>query len=169
MPSKPLSESAAFRAAHDWPLPAAPYLPGMTARPEGDDDVHRVAAMAPDPTEPNEWRENAAYLAGFRLYNAGFGWEAHEAWEPVWMHARAHSAERHLLQGLIQLANARLKLAMDRPKAVRRLAGMALDCLHQARFVGGSTVMGVDVGEVATIAGEIGTGVSGFRNMHYNA
>lgn len=135
---------AAFSAAHDWPLPSRPYLPGLTARPSGDDDVHRVAALAPDPTEPALWRENPPYLAGFRLYNAGYGWEAHEVWEPVWMNARAHSGEQYLLQGLIQLANARLKLMMERDRAAVRLMEMAADCLQQAVFAGGETVMGVN-------------------------
>jgi hypothetical protein len=150
MRSKPPFESevawAAFHAAHDWPLPREPYLPGITQRPGGDDDVHRVAAMAPDPTNPKAWRENAAYLAGFRLYEAGFGWEAHEVWEPVWMHATPHSAERYLLQGLIQLANARLKFAMDRDRAGQRLLQIASGLLEEASFAAEPKVlMGVNV------------------------
>lgn len=161
---------AAYRAAYDWPLPLEPYLPGLTKRPDGDDDVHRVAAMAPDPTDPKAWRENAAYLAGFRLYNAGFGWEAHEVWEPVWMHAAPHSAERYLLQGLIQLANARLKFAMKRDRAGGRLVGIAAGLLEHADYAArGEDVMGVDL---PTLLGDtrLASDIPGRTpELHYNA
>lgn len=153
MPSKPASDREAERAAHaaayDWPLPAEPYLPGITPRPPEDDDVHRLAATAPEVTDPERWRENAAYLAGFRLYNAGFGWEAHELWEPVWMHARAHSAEQYLVQGLIQLANGRMKLTMGREKAARRLRAIARDCLRDAAYASSGPVMGLEPDSLA--------------------
>lgn len=38
------------------------------------------------------------------MFNAGRWWEAHEAWEPLWL--RAAGPERHFLQGLILLAAA---------------------------------------------------------------
>jgi uncharacterized protein len=160
---------AAYRAAYDWPLPLEPYLPGLTKRPDGDDDVHRVAAMAPDPTDPKAWRENAAYLAGFRLYNAGFGWEAHEVWEPVWMHAAPHSAERCLLQGLIQLANARLKFAMKRNQAGSRLVGIAGGLLEQASFAATcEEVMGVDLSVLLNDARHASGLPEQTPNVHYS-
>jgi len=174
MRSKPIFETAreqaAYRAAYDWPLPREPYLPGLTKRPNGDDDVHRVAALAPDPTDLNAWRENAAYLAGFRLYNAGFGWEAHEVWEPVWMHAAPHSAERYLLQGLIQLANARLKFAMKRERAGGRLVGIAVELLEQAGFAAEEEeVMGVDLSMLLRDV-RLASEMQGHTPiMHYNA
>ncbi len=39
------------------------------------------------------------------------------------------SPERDMVQAVIQLANARLKLRMDRPKAAARLCGMVRDLL----------------------------------------
>ncbi|WP_245409773.1 DUF309 domain-containing protein [Pararhizobium haloflavum] len=168
MPPKPLCEADAFRTAHDWPLPGEPYLPGLTARPSGADDVHRVADLAPDPTDAQAWRANAPYLAGFRLYNAGFGWEAHEVWEPVWMHARSHSAERYMVQGLIQLANARLKWTMGRTNASVRLAGIARECLLQARFAStDALVMGVDLEKLVMTLDA--AGAVELPNVHYNA
>lgn len=174
MRSKPVFDTAraqaAYRAAYEWPLPPEPYLPGLTKRPDSGDDVHRVAAMAPDPTDANAWRENAAYLAGFRLYNAGFGWEAHEVWEPVWMHAAPHSAERYLLQGLIQLANARLKFAMKRDQAGSRLVGIAGGLLEHADYAGrGEDVMGVDL---PTLLGDTRLAIDmpgRTPELHYNA
>ncbi|MFC4637992.1 DUF309 domain-containing protein [Deinococcus hohokamensis] len=44
------------------------------------------------------WRQGAA------LFNAGLWWEAHEAWEPLWL--QAAGPERSFLQGVILLAAA---------------------------------------------------------------
>ncbi|WP_199864483.1 DUF309 domain-containing protein [Rhizobium sp. EC-SD404] len=171
---KPVFETArgqaAHRAAHEWPLPREPYLPGLTKRPDGDDDVHRIAALAPNPTDPLLWRENVAYLAGFRLYGEGFGWEAHEVWEPVWMHAVPHTAERYLLQGLIQLANARLKFAMKRERAGGRLLGIAAGLIEQASFAGGEEeVMGVDLPTLLRDTRLASDMPGRTPEMHYNA
>lgn len=90
----------------------APHLPGQNARPpEG--------AIAPGLEEGLAW------------YAAGYFWEAHEAWEPVWMAAPANSRERAVLQAMIQMANARLKLRMGRPGAAARILGLVDD--HLAR------------------------------------
>ncbi len=45
--------------------------------------------------------------------------------EPVWMHLPDGGEERLFVQGLIQLANGRLKLRMGRPKAAQRLVAKA--------------------------------------------
>ncbi len=69
-----------------------PHIPGRNARPpEG--------SIAPGLDE------------GFALYHAGFFWEAHEAWEPVWMDLPPNAPEKAEMAALIQLANARLNLA----------------------------------------------------------
>nr|WP_255553389.1 DUF309 domain-containing protein [Maritimibacter sp. DP1N21-5] len=69
---------------------------------------------------------------GFAQYRAGFFWEAHEAWEPVWMDLPPNSPEKAEMAALIQLANARLKLAMDRPNAVARILPLIDDHLSRA-------------------------------------
>jgi uncharacterized protein len=130
----------------DWPLPATPYRPGQTARPGSDGLLSRLAQTAPNPTRPEDWRSNTAYRAGWRLFAHGYGWEAHEVWEPVWMHCRPNSAERHLMQGLIQLANARLKLAMGRASAARRLVVLAQGLLGEGARGTAAPLMGVDTG-----------------------
>lgn len=147
-----MSWAAAPASAHadgwSWPLPEEAYVPGRTTRPECG-DVFDIAEAAPELTDPARWQDNEAWLAGFRLYRAGYFWEAHEVWEPVWMGARPNSAERSLAQGVIQLANACLKLRMGRPKAAARLVALASDCLTDAAS-GGVTaiVMGLDIAAV---------------------
>jgi hypothetical protein len=58
------------------------------------------------------------------LYNRGYFWEAHEAWEGLWR-AAADPRERAFLQGLILCAAAALKAAMGRWASAASLAGRA--------------------------------------------
>ena len=124
-----------------WPLPAAAHVPGQTPRPAEGSVVYAAAEAAPAPTDPAAWAANGTYLYGIALYQAGFFWEAHEVWEPVWMHAAPNSRARALMQGLIQLANACLKLRMARPKAAARLIDLALGHLVEA---GTAPLMGLE-------------------------
>ncbi|WP_206064860.1 DUF309 domain-containing protein [Nitratireductor mangrovi] len=123
-------------------------MPGTTARPE-QGLFMEIAERAPEVTDPAQWSDNEAWRYGFALYGHGFFWEAHEVWEPVWMGLRPNSAERMLVQGLIQLANCCLKLRMGRPRAAGRLANHAADCLWNARHGREKYAMGVDVAQAA--------------------
>lgn len=135
-------------AVAGWPLPATAFVPGRDPRPEEGLFIS-VADRAPARTDPAAWRANEAWLYGFRLYGGGFFWEAHEVWEPVWMGAAPNSAERHLVQGLIQLANACLKLRMERKRAALRLVRDAGLRLAEA---GSAPLMGVAPGTVLAAA-----------------
>ena len=114
-----------------WPLPEHAFVPGQTARPT-QGPVFDAANSAPPVTDPVAWKENGTYLYGINLHNHGFHWEAHEVWEPVWMGCAANTRERALMQGLIQLTNACLKLRMGRTKACDRLIGIARGHLSEA-------------------------------------
>lgn len=98
-----------------------PHIPGLTPRPE---------------TEIRPGLEE-----GLSLYRAGYFWEAHEAWEPLWLAAAPNSRERALLQGLIQLTNGWLKLRMGRAPAAGRIAALAREHLDRA---GRGEVLGID-------------------------
>ncbi len=124
-------------------MPGSAHVPGRTPHPE-DGPLQDVARSAPARTEAAAWRENAAYLYGVQLYQAGFFWEAHEVWEPVWMGAVPNSRERALLQGLIQLANACLKLRMERRRAALRLLAQSEAALGDASR-GPLPLMGLEV------------------------
>ena len=100
-------------------LPPTRHIPGSGTAP---DHVFFAAIKAQCPARVADanWREVPPYLYGFDLYAAGYFWEAHEVWEPVWMACAPNSRERQLTAGLIQLANACLKLEMGRLNAARR-------------------------------------------------
>ena len=74
-------------------------------------------------------------------------------WEPVWANAAPKSQERLLTQGLIQLANAALKLRMEQPRAAGRLATIAETLLREAALGAAVVVMGVDLAAAASAAG----------------
>ena len=58
--------------------------------------------VLPEPAPPKTLRPDLAH--GAELFAAGQWWEAHEAWEGVWMTAAGD--ERRFVQGLILLAAA---------------------------------------------------------------
>jgi predicted metal-dependent hydrolase len=125
-------------------LPLEPYVPGRTPRPpEGAYDALKGVA---DPLEASP-----AWQAGRHFFAAGYDWEAHEVWEAVWMACPPNSAEVRLVQALIQIANAELKLAMDKPNAATRLCGIARAHLSEAALYGRDEVLGVDVQWLADV------------------
>ena len=73
--------------------------------------------------------QSEAFCTGLYYFRSGYFWEAHELFEPVWMALEEGSDDRRFLQALIQLANAQLKIKMQRPKAAKRLCMMVRDLL----------------------------------------
>lgn len=135
------------------PTPPYAYIPGQT--PRHDEALFAGLGASVD---ADDLTQSLAWRAGLHYLERGFFWEAHEALEPVWMATAPNSAERHMVQALIQFANASLKAAMQRPKAVLRLCDIADEHLS---FCKGS-VMGLDVIIWSR-------NVQTLRTLHYNA
>lgn len=109
-------------------LPTHAYVPGVTARhPENAFEEIKKSVTAGQTI--NEIEQSAAFRAGLQFLDAGFYWETHEVLEPVWMVLPEGSIEKTFVQGLIQLANGRLKLQMKKPKAAQRLVVMARELM----------------------------------------
>jgi predicted metal-dependent hydrolase len=66
------------------------------------------------------------------LFNAFFFWEAHEAWERLWLTQPRGSSPALVLQGLIQLSAALLKLRTNSLAAAERLSNAGLEKLTRA-------------------------------------
>jgi len=123
-------------------FPPRPYVPGLNPR----HDPARFDAVkdcAPHPTRSEDAEDNLAWQHGLNLFAAGYFWEAHEVLERVWLNAPQNSVERHVVQGVIQLANAGLKQRMGRDKAAARLAAIAAELFSRAPADG--VVMGMSV------------------------
>lgn len=125
-----------------FPLPEYAYIPGLSPR---HDDIlfAKVRTSVPSVTRSAEQADNPAWQFGLQLLGLGFFWEAHEVLEPVWVNAAPNSAERHMVQAVIQLANAGLKLVMHRRDAVSRILAQAEELVGRASNPGGEPVMGI--------------------------
>src|SRR5689334_23294646 len=90
------------------PLPPYGFVPGRFPHPTRDPEGHSHGQAPPpaDPLDPGRWAGCRDYLLGLDLFNHGYYWEAHEAWERLWNAAGRHGATAELLQGLIKLAAA---------------------------------------------------------------
>jgi uncharacterized protein len=107
------------------PTPPYAYIPGRS--PRHDKNLFAALSLSED---QSDLTGSLAWRAGLHYIEHGFFWEAHEALEPVWMACPPNSTERHMVQALIQFANASLKVAMQRPNAVLRLCDIAAEHLE---------------------------------------
>lgn len=112
------------------PFPAYRFIPGRTPHPTRDPRGHSYQ-VPHDPAlehfDPARWHESEAYLYGIDLYNHGYWWEAHEAWEACWIAAGKQTETGLFLQGLIQITAGCLKKHLDQIEAGRGLASDGMD------------------------------------------
>jgi uncharacterized protein len=122
-------------------FPPYAFVPGRHPHPTRDPGGHSYAN--------NETASELDFAWGVDLYNHGYFWEAHEAWEGLWGRAEPSSAEADLLQGLIQCAAACLKLRIGERQGAERLAARGIEHLRQAAAAGAERGA-VDAGAFAT-------------------
>jgi predicted metal-dependent hydrolase len=119
------------RFCPDRALPPYSYVPGVNAHPGSDPRGHSFG-VPPEKAEPlseESYRGNATYLYAIDLFNHGFYWEAHEAWEALWHAAGRKGATADFLKGLIKLAAAGVKAREGRAAGVRQHAERAAELL----------------------------------------
>ncbi len=134
------------RYAPDQPLPPYPYLPGRDPHPTRDPHGHSYAQpeTAPEPLVPERWCESIAFLLGVDLYNRGYHWEAHEAWESLWLHPH-DVIQRELLQALVQAAAAAVQERKGNTYGRQRLAARAVRRLRRVAAHRGRRWMGIEL------------------------
>lgn len=96
---------------------------------------------------------DAAWAYGVDLFNAGYFWEAHEIWEPLWRAAPEGGVERVAMKALIQIAASLLKRRGGNERAARRLAERAARAIES---VGAPRFRGVELSGIARAAQEAG-------------
>jgi hypothetical protein len=129
------------RFAPQVPLPTVAFVPGRAGSKRPADGWLKVDART---LPPDRWRENEAWLHGVDLWNAGFLWEAHEAWETIWrIPYDAEQAE--FLRGMIQCAAAGLKLAIGNGSSATNLARASLDRIGRIEPLATGRFMGLDL------------------------
>src|ERR1700761_6152642 len=113
--------------AQQLALPQWAYVPGEMDEAAADHDTLWQAKLL----VPSRFRDyvparHPALRYGIALNDAGYFWEAQEVLEAVWAAAPQRGRERILLRACIQIANANLKLRMQKPHATARLWNEAL-------------------------------------------
>jgi uncharacterized protein len=116
------------------PLPPYSHVPGLSPHPMSDARGHSFGREepAPQPLDLATYRENAAYCYAVDLFNHGFYWEAHEAWEGLWHACSRRGPTADFLKGLIKLAAAGVKAREGRAAGVRRHARRAAELFREA-------------------------------------
>jgi hypothetical protein len=113
--------------AASLPLPRWAYVPGETADAEADHDtLWQAKALVPSRFRGFVPARHPALRYGIALNDSGYFWESQEILEAVWAAAPQGGRERMLLRACIQIANANLRLRMQKPRAAARLLGEAL-------------------------------------------
>jgi hypothetical protein len=109
------------------PLPQWAYVPGETAEAEADyDTLAQAKLLVPSRFRGYVPARHPALRYGLTLNDRGYFWESQEILEAVWAAAPQGGRERTLLRACIQIANANLRLRMQKPHAAARLLGEAL-------------------------------------------
>lgn len=144
------STSPPPRLVPDRPFPPYAYLPGRTPHPTRDPEGHSYGEGpgSPAPPVPQDWRACRDYLYGIDLFNHGFYWEAHEAWEGLWVACGRQGPTATFLQALINLAAAGFKARWGNARGMRANAATALRLFTAAaRQIGQGEprYMGLDV------------------------
>src|SRR3954462_11438154 len=144
------------RYCPERPLPPYSYVPGLNPHPISDPLGHSFGVQEPaaEPLEESSFRSNAMYLYAIDLFNHGFYWEAHEAWEALWHAAGRTGATADFLKGLIKLAAAGVKAREGRAAGVRQHAERAGE-LFRGVATGNERMFGLRLEELIAAAGDV--------------
>jgi hypothetical protein len=135
--------------------PPYSYVPGgpfpHPIREPGGHSFDRRNEPGPS-IEGDDRRDVPALLRGVELFNLGYYWEAHEAWEPLW-HALGRVGPRaDVIRGLIKLAAAGVKVRERQRHGVVTHAGRAADLFGAAAKHLGPECFGMDLRELSRVA-----------------
>jgi hypothetical protein len=110
------------RYVPDVVLPPYTYVPGgHFSHPLSDRKGHSFGKRQarPESPDPAHWRSCPTYLYAIDLFNLGYYWEAHEAWESLWHACGRVGVTAVFLKGLIKLAAAGVKVREGKPAGVQ--------------------------------------------------
>ncbi|PLY04095.1 MAG: hypothetical protein C0622_03335 [Desulfuromonas sp.] len=131
----------------DEPFPSYRYLPfrGDMPHPRNDPEGHSYGKEEDylESFAPDDWPTCHPYLYGVDLFNYGYWWEAHDAWEAVWLAAGRDTQAGLFIQGLIQIAAGQLKRVLRDPAGIRVLTQSGLEKLSVAE----GTFLGINIEE----------------------
>jgi hypothetical protein len=103
------------RHAPRRPFPPYAFRPGLPHPRSPGGHSPGAPPPLPRPLDEARWDESEEYLFGIDLFNFGYYWEAHEAWEGLWKAAGKAGATAEFLKGLIKLTAAVWKARIGCP------------------------------------------------------
>lgn len=109
------------------PFPSYAYLPGRGPHPVRHPAGHSYLVQ---PVRVIASLESEEFVWGQDLFNHGYYWEAHEAWEGLWQVADRESPLRAFLKALILLSAAGVKIRERKRAAASRHAARAGELLR---------------------------------------
>jgi predicted metal-dependent hydrolase len=136
------------RLVPELPLPPYTYFPHCGhPHPTSDPAGHSYGreSLRVDPSERDEPERSLAFPRGCDLFNAGYYWEAHEAWESVWQCLGRTSRLALAAKGLIHLAAAGVKVRERVPAGVVSHATRARELFITSRGRSDDPVLGLDL------------------------
>ena len=151
------SSGAIPRLVPDEPFPPYAYIPGRNPHPTADPAGHSfgIIPTVPPKPEPAQWQESRPYLYGIDLFNGGYYWESHVAWESLWMTYGRKGIVADFLKGLIKLAAAGVKALEGRPEGVKSHSGRAVELWRGVIQTEQDLFMGLKISELIDLAKEI--------------
>ena len=149
-----MTKSLPPRLLPEVDLPPYSYVSGLFPHPLRDPRGHAFghAPPAPEPIDETNWTRSAAYLSAIDLFNHGYYWEAHEAWESLWHAANRRGPTADFLKGLIKLAAAGVKAREGRTRGVAlhaARAGELFAAVLDAAAPEAGTYLGLSLGELS--------------------
>jgi len=138
-------------------LPPYSYVPGEYPHPHRDPDGHSHGVDVGELNVLTEsaWRECESYPWGVDLLNAGYYWEAHEAWEQAWIRVGRAGPIADFLKALIKLAAAGVKAREGREPGVRRHALRSVELLTISALQKHADFLGLSLDDLRTTAQSI--------------
>jgi uncharacterized protein len=137
------------------PFPPYAFVPGgpwphPTGSPEGHSAGQAHTRVLP--IVGDDWTGSRAYCRGIALFNAGYYWEAHEAWEGLWHAHGRQGPTADLVKALIKLAAAGVKVRQRQRHGIVTHARRAAALFASVRERGDRERLGLDLGHWITTA-----------------
>ncbi len=109
----------------ELPFPPYTYVPNVVPHPISHAEGHRLGV----PDTYKQWSDERIFGWGLRLFDAGYYWESHEAWEHLWLKLGRTTRDAMILKGLIKLAACGVKCLECNTNGAMRHASRASQLL----------------------------------------
>lgn len=142
------------RLVPQYPFPRYGYVPGLFPRTSTSEGSGFEVESLPRPNI-DDWLHCDLFRFGIDLFNHGYYWEAHEAWEQVWHALGRTGGEADFVKGLIKLAAAGVKAREGRAGGVTSHAQRAAELFTSAQAADSPRLAGLPLCELLECAARV--------------